>query len=101
MPVDVGFGEAGIDRRGEARIVELDREIVAAFAARLLPRRAEGDIPATRRWLEALSLPPIPAGTMRDVRGLDAARHDRALILRPFRDGRIRIPYAGKTAARA
>jgi hypothetical protein len=31
------FDEVGVDRSGEARIVELDREVVAAFAGALRP----------------------------------------------------------------
>src|SRR5699024_735352 len=40
----VGLGQRGIDRSGEARIVQLDRDIVAAFATGLLPGGADVEI---------------------------------------------------------
>src|SRR3546814_7674651 len=40
----VGFGQCGIDRSREARIVQLDRDVVAAFATGLLPGGADVEI---------------------------------------------------------
>jgi hypothetical protein len=38
------FGQRGVDRSGEARIVQLDREVVAALFGGLLPGGAELDV---------------------------------------------------------
>src|SRR5271169_6409285 len=47
--VALHFDEAGVDRRGEARIVELDREVVAAgLLGPLLPRGAALGVAAGR-----------------------------------------------------
>ena len=38
------FDQIGVDRSGEARIVQLDREVVAALFGGLLPGGAELDV---------------------------------------------------------
>jgi hypothetical protein len=57
--------EVGEDRCVEARIVELDREIVAALSGALWPGGAISARPTKTRWEGALSLLRLASGTMR------------------------------------
>ena len=75
--------EVRVDRSVEARIVQLDREVVAAFAGALRPGGADlGSADIERRWLGALSV-PVASGTSADVIGLEGERDDFALT-KPF-----------------
>src|SRR5713226_7787228 len=73
--------EVGVDRRGEARIVELDREVIAALAGALRPRGA--DLRFAREDPVARRVVAGPAGLRNDADafGLDAQGDDLALEL--------------------
>src|SRR5258708_17002214 len=80
----VGLGvfvveEVGVDRSVEAWVVQLDREIIAAFAGPLRPRgpnlRATHVDPVARRVVVG----PICLGDDADALGLDAQGNDLAL----------------------
>src|SRR6267154_709873 len=73
--------EVGVDRRGEARIVELDREIIAALVGALRPGGA--DLCAADKDPVAWSVVAGPAGLRNDADafGLDAQGDDLALEL--------------------
>src|SRR5712691_10092102 len=73
--------EVGVDRRGEARIVELDREVIAAFAGALRPRGT--DLGAADKHPVARCVVAGPAGLRNDTDafGLDAEGDDLALEL--------------------
>src|ERR1700680_3624287 len=73
--------EVGIDRSVEARIVQLDREIVAALAGALWPGGA--DIGAANKDPVARSVVvcPVGFGDDADALGLDAQGDDLALEL--------------------
>src|SRR5258708_1107760 len=71
--------EVGVDRRGEARIVELDREVIAALAGALRPGGA--DLGAADKDPVARRVVAGPAGLRDDADafGLDAESDDLAL----------------------
>src|SRR5579885_1541596 len=73
--------EVGVDRRGEARIVELDREVIAALAGALRPCGA--DLCAADKDPVAWCVLAGPAGLRNDADafGLDAEGDDLALEL--------------------
>jgi len=73
--------EVGVDRRGEARIVELDREVIAALAGALRPRGAA--LRFAREDPVAGRVVAGPAGLWNDADafGLDAEGDDLALEL--------------------
>src|SRR5258707_4920100 len=73
--------EVGVDRRGEARIVELDREVVAALVRALRPRGA--DLGTADKDPVAWRVVARPAGLRNDADafGLDAEGDDLALEL--------------------
>src|SRR5260370_24542015 len=73
--------EVGVDRRGEARIVELDREVIAALAGALRPRGT--DLGAADKHPVARCVVARPAGLRNDTDafGLDAQGDDLALEL--------------------
>src|SRR5258707_237761 len=73
--------EVGVDRRGEARIVELDREVIAALAGALRPRGA--DLCAADKHPVAWRVVAGPVGLRNDADafGLDAEGDDLALEL--------------------
>src|SRR5882762_4647203 len=73
--------EVGVDRRGEARIVELDREVIAALAGAPRPRGA--DLRFAREDPVAGRVVAGPAGLWNDADafGLDAEGDDLALEL--------------------
>src|SRR5258707_3030416 len=73
--------EVGVDRRGEARIVELDREVIAALAGALRP--GGGDLGAADKDPVAWRVVAGPAGLGNDADafGLDAEGDDLALEL--------------------
>src|SRR5713101_5204645 len=73
--------EVGVDRRGEARIVELDREIIAALAGALRPGGA--DLGAADKDPVAWRVVAAPVGLRNDAdaSGLDAEGDDLALEL--------------------
>src|SRR6266481_2744634 len=71
--------EVGVDRRGEARIVELDREVIAALAGALRPGGA--DLCAANKDPVAWRVVAGPVGLRNDADafGLDAQGDDLAL----------------------
>src|SRR5262249_59995684 len=71
--------EVGVDRRGEARIVELDREVIAALAGALRPGGA--DLCAADKDPVAWRVVAGPTGLWNDADafGLDAEGDDLAL----------------------
>src|SRR5712671_6210023 len=71
--------EVGVDRRGEARIVELDREVIAALAGALRPRGT--DLGAADKHPVARCVVARPAGLRNDTDAfrLDAQGDDLAL----------------------
>src|SRR6266478_8517435 len=73
--------EVGVDRRGEARIVELDREVIAALVRALRPGGA--DLGAAYKDPVAWRVVAGPAGLRNDADafGLDAQGDDLALEL--------------------
>src|SRR6266481_9520943 len=73
--------EVGVDRRGEARIVELDREVIAALAGALRPGGA--DLGAADEDPVAWRVVAGPVGLRNnaDAFGLDAEGDDLALEL--------------------
>src|SRR5258708_2190208 len=73
--------EIGVDRRGEARIVELDREVIAALAGALRPGGA--DLGAADKDPVAWRVVAGPVGLRNnaDAFGLDAEGDDLALEL--------------------
>src|SRR6266849_7991239 len=73
--------EVGVDRRVEARIVELDREVIAALAGALRPGGA--DLRAADKDPMARSVVAHPVGLRNDADafGLDAQGDDLALEL--------------------
>src|SRR5712671_2607022 len=73
--------EVGVDWRGEARIVELDREIIAALAGALRPGGA--DLGAADKDPVAWRVVAAPVGLRNDAdaSGLDAEGDDLALEL--------------------
>src|SRR5712692_7913743 len=73
--------EVGVDRRGEARIVELDREVIAALAGALRPRGT--DLCAADKDPVAWSVVAGPIGLRNDADafGLDAEGDDLTLEL--------------------
>lgn len=95
----LGFDQAGVDRCGEARIVQLDREVFALrLAGGLLPGRAEfggaGEDAEVGAAL-ALALAGDELGLDVEGQGLDRAGEARAvLVLGEGADGRhCRIPF--------
>src|SRR5712692_5801946 len=73
--------EVGVDRRGEARIVELDREVIAALAGALRPGGT--DLGAADKHPVAWRVVAGPVGLRNDADafGLDAEGDDLALEL--------------------
>src|SRR6266849_187630 len=73
--------EVGVDRRVEARIVELDREVIAALVGALRPGGA--DLRAAAKDPVARCVVAGPAGLRNDAdaSGLDAQGDDLALKL--------------------
>src|SRR5260221_361596 len=73
--------EVGVDRRGEARIVELDREVIAALVGALRPGGA--DLCAADKDPVAWRVVAGPVGLRNDADafGLDAEGDDLALEL--------------------
>src|SRR5262249_7893473 len=73
--------QVGVDRRVEAWIVELDREVIAALAGGLRPRGA--DLGAADKHPVAWRVVAAPVGLRDDADafGLDAQRDDLALQL--------------------
>src|SRR5258708_5014349 len=73
--------EVGVDRRGEARIVELDREIIAALVGALRPGGA--DLCAANKDPVAWRVVAAPVGLRNDAdaSGLNAEGDDLALEL--------------------
>src|SRR5258707_11707418 len=73
--------EVGVDRRGEARIVELDREVIAALAGALRPGGT--DLCAADKDPVAWRVVAGPVGLRNDADafGLDAEGDDLALEL--------------------
>src|SRR5579871_2462517 len=71
--------QVGVDRRGEARIVELDREIIAALGGALRP--GSTDLGAADKHAVAWRVVAGPVGLRNDADafGLDAERDDLAL----------------------
>src|SRR6266481_3645797 len=75
------FDEVGIDRSGEARIVQLDREIVAAFAGALRPGGPDLRAADIDPMAGGVVAGPAGLGDNADALGLDAQGDDLALEL--------------------
>src|SRR5215471_3073770 len=73
--------EVGVDRDGEARIVQLDREIVAAFAGALRPGGSDLDAADVDPMAGGVLADPVGLGDDTDALGLDAQGYDVALKL--------------------
>src|SRR6266516_4566072 len=73
--------EVCVDRDGEARIVQLDREIIAAFAGALRPGGADLRAADIDPMAGGVLAGPVGLGDDADALGLDAQGYDFALIL--------------------
>src|SRR5579883_2644016 len=73
--------QVGEDRAGEAWIVELDREVVAAFVRPLGPGRADLGPPDINAMAGRLVAGPVGLRDNADTLGLNAQRDDLALVL--------------------
>src|SRR5271166_6188497 len=73
--------EVGVDRRVEARIVQLDREIVAALDGALRPGRPDLGATDIDPMAGGVVVCPVGLGDDADVLGLDAQGDDLALEL--------------------
>src|SRR5262245_25420472 len=73
--------EVGVDRDGEARIVQLDREIIAAFAGSLRPRGADLRAADIDPMAGGVLAGPVGLGDDADALGLDAQGSTFALEL--------------------
>src|SRR5262245_55810388 len=73
--------EIGVDRDGEARIVQLDREKVAAFARALRPGGSDLGAADIDPMAGGVLAGPIGLGDEADAPGLDAQGYDFALKL--------------------
>jgi hypothetical protein len=78
--------EVGVDRRGEARIVELDREVIAALIGALRPGGADLGFAREDPVAWRVVAGPVGLGNDADAFGLDAQGDDLAekLVLGHF-----------------
>src|SRR5690242_5991119 len=75
------FDKVRVDRSREARIVELDREVVAAFAGALWPGGADLGAPGVDPMAGSIVVCPVDLGNDADAPALQAERDNLALEL--------------------
>src|SRR5262249_37585585 len=73
--------EVGVDRSGEARIVQLDREVVAALAGALRPGAPDLGAADIDPMAGGVFAGPVGLGDDADALGLNAQGDDLALVL--------------------